>query len=156
MNNLRGCTCTFHYIFFIDISRAQIHLLITPASGANLCAGATSVCPRLTPPAHTHLFEELGVDVDAGVDGGRQRLDGPRRVHRVDLHVKRIQLLGREHVVPGGAQLEQGLSSVFVHLQTEDSAWSKATNRKPTSHCAQLLVHFKTSAKVLKPPSSFH
>lgn len=138
MNNLRGCTCTFHYIFFIDISRVQIHLLISPTrtSGGNRCAGVTSVCPRFTPWTHTHLFEELGVDVDAGVDGGRQRLDGPRRVHRVDLHVERVQLLGREHVVPGGTQLEQGLSSVFVHLQTEDSAWSTATNRKPTSHCA--------------------
>lgn len=112
--------------------------------------------PKAHAPARTHLFEELGVDVDAGVGGGRRQLDGPRWVHRVDLHVKRVQLLGREHVVPGGAQLEQGLSSVFVHLQTEDSAWSTATNKKQTSHCAQLLVHFKTSAKVLKPPSSFH
>lgn len=112
--------------------------------------------PEAHAPARTHLFEELGVDVDAGVGGGRRQLDRPRWVHRVDLHVKRVQLLGREHVVPGGAQLEQGLSSVFVHLQTEDSAWSTATNKKQTSHCAQLLVHFKTSAKVLKPPSSFH
>lgn len=112
--------------------------------------------PEAHAPARTHLFEELRVDVDAGVGGGRRQLDGPRWVHRVDLHVKRVQLLGREHVVPGGAQLEQGLSSVFVHLQTEDSAWSTATNKKQTSHCAQLLVHFKTSAKVLKPPSSFH
>lgn len=69
VNNLRGCTCTFHYIFFIDISRAQIHLLITPTrtSGANLWAARGSR-PRLV---HTCL-RNLGLTwmLELGVGGG--------------------------------------------------------------------------------------
>lgn len=74
VNNPQGCTCTFHYIFFIDISRAQTHLLRSPTrtSGTNLCAGATSGCPRLTPPLIHTCLRNLGLTwmLELGVGGG--------------------------------------------------------------------------------------
>lgn len=79
---------------------------------------------------HTHLFQKLGVDMNAGVDSGQQRLDWPSWVQRLDPNIQRIQLLQGEDVVPRRAQLEQTLPRIFIHLQTEDMTWSMATKDK--------------------------
>lgn len=78
--------------------------------------------------------------MNAGVDGGRQRLDGPGRVHRVDPDVQRVQFLQREHVVPCRAQLEQTLSGIFIHLQTKDMAWSTTNTSAHFSITAELAL----------------
>ena len=68
----------------------------------------------------THLLEELGVDVYGGVaDGGRQGFDWPGRIDAVHPGVEGVELLQRKHVLPGGAQLEEALPGVLIHLQTQ-------------------------------------
>lgn len=59
------------------------------------------------------------MDAGGGVEVVRQWLDGPGRVQGVDPDVQGIELLEREDVVPGGAQLEQALPGVLIHLHTE-------------------------------------
>lgn len=102
-------------------------------------SGTTGRQQHISGAAHTHLLKELGVDMDAGVDSGWQRLDRPRRVQWVDPHVQRIQFLQGEHLVPCRAQLEQTLSGVLIHLQTKDMTWSTTNSWSRITPQIQLL-----------------
>lgn len=84
--------------------------------------------------SHTHLLKKLGVDVDAGVNGGRKRLDGPSRVQGVDPDIQQVQLLCGEHLVPRGAKLEQALPRVFVHLQQRTGLGPRKQARAGEKH----------------------